>query len=69
MKICYDENITVVTVPYGVWDEEIRQLFISKGFALYEHTVNRPDFANDSLSKGVQGLYTDFLEPDDLEIQ
>lgn len=69
MKICYDENITVVTAPYGVWDEEIRQLFISKGFVLYEHTVNRPDFANDSLSKGVQGLYTDFLEPDDLKIQ
>lgn len=66
MKICYDENIAVVTVPYGAWDEETRQLFISKGFVLYEHTVNRPDFANGSLSKGVQGFYTDFLELDDL---
>lgn len=69
LKICYDENISVVTVPYGVWEEEVRQLYVSKGFILFEHTVNRPDFANGSLEKGVWGFYTDFLAPEDLNVQ
>ncbi len=67
MKICYDENISVVTVPYDAWDEATKQLYVEKGFVLYEHTVNRPDFAEKSLKQGVHGFYTDFLELDDLQ--
>lgn len=67
MKICYDENIKVVTVPYDVWDEETTKLYTSKGFTLYEHTVNRPDWARKSLEKGVHGFYTDFLLEKDLK--
>lgn len=66
MQICYDEHIPVVTVPYDVWDEETKQLYISKGFTLYEHTVNRPDWARKSLKEGVHGFYTDFLSEEDL---
>lgn len=66
MKICYDENIAVVTVPYDVWDDATKQLFVEKGFILYEHTVNRPDFAGKSLEQGVHGFYTDFLKSEDL---
>lgn len=67
MKICYDENIAVVTVPYDVWDEETKKLYLSKGFTLFEHTVNRPDWARISLREGVHGFYTDFLSEEDLQ--
>lgn len=66
MKICYDENISVVTVPYNKWDDETRDLFLSKGFVIYEHTINRPDLARTLMSKGVHGFYTDFLSEEDL---
>lgn len=66
MKICYDENITVVTVPYGKWDEDTKKLYTSKGFILYEHTVNRPDYVRKSLNEGIYGFYTDFLSEEDL---
>ena len=68
MKLCYDENISVITVPYAVWSKEIKDLFTSKGFILYEHTVNRPDYANDSLAQGVHGFYTDFLSAEDIHV-
>ncbi len=67
MEICYDENITVVTVPYDVWDKETKELYASKGFVVFEHTVNRPDFAMKSLEEGVHGFYTDFLSEKDFE--
>lgn len=69
MKICYDENIPVVTVPYGSWDEQAKELFTSKNFIIYEHTVNRPDYASKSLQMGVHGFYTDFLTEEDLNIE
>lgn len=68
MNICYDENIYIVTVPYGDWDQETIDLFRSKNIIIYEHTVNRPDQANEELRRGVHGLYTDFLSPEDLEL-
>lgn len=61
MALCYDENISVITYPYNAWDEETKKLFVSKNFILYEHTVNRPDYADQSLREGVHGFYTDFL--------
>lgn len=67
MKICYDENIAVVTVPYDVWDKETKELYASKNFVVFEHTVNRPDFAMKSLEEGVHGFYTDFLSEKDFE--
>lgn len=68
MNICYDENIYIVTVPYGDWDQETIDLYRSKNIIIYEHTVNRPDQANEELRRGVHGLYTDFLSPEDLEL-
>ena len=69
MNICYDENIFIVTVPYGDWDQETIDLFKSKNITVYEHTVNRPDQANEELQKGVNGFYTDFLSKEDLNIE
>ena len=66
MKLCYQENVPVITVGYGNWNKEIIQKFRDKGFLIYEHTVNRPDEAMEALARGIRGLYTDFLSPDDL---
>lgn len=66
MEICYRENITVITVPYGRMEDTALQAFIDRGFIVFEHTVNRPDDAQRSLQKGVHGLYTDFLSPADV---
>lgn len=68
MNICYDENIYIVTVPYGDWDQETIDLYRSKNIIIYEHTMNRPDQANEELRRGVHGLYTDFLSSEDLEL-
>lgn len=68
MNICYEENISVVTVPYGDWDQETLDLFLSKNITIFENTVNRPDLANEELQRGVHGLYTDFLSQEDLNI-
>ena len=66
MELCYRENISVITVPYGRMDDKALNAFIERGFIVFEHTVNRPDDAQKSLQKGVHGLYTDFLSPADL---
>lgn len=68
MALCYDEQISVITLPHGAWDQETIDLFRSKGFVLYEHTVNRPDEAATSLREGICGFYTDFLQPEDLTV-
>lgn len=68
MQLCYDENISVVTTKYDSWDDETVQFFNSKGIVIFEHTVNRPDFAEQSLTRGVHGFYTDFLSMDDLHL-
>ena len=68
LELCYRENISVITAPQGSLSADAIELFAEKGFILFEHTVNRPDEANKALQKGVYGLYTDFLWPDDLNI-
>ena len=65
MQLCYDENISVVTLPYG-WYSEKWHYFDEKNFVIYTHTVNRPDEMKQLLEKGVKGLYTDFLSHSDL---
>ena len=66
MKLCYQENVPVITVEYGKWNAETIQKFAEKGFVIFEHTVNRPDEAREALARGIRGLYTDFLSPADL---
>lgn len=66
LKNCHAQNIRVITVPQGSWTAETIAHFTEKGFVLYEHTVNRPDEARESLARGIRGLYTDFLSHADL---
>lgn len=67
MKLCYQENVPVITVEYGKWNEATIQKFKDKGFVILEHTVNRPDEAAEALARGVDGLYTDFLSTADMK--
>ena len=64
--LCYEENINVVTISTEALDEEALSLFMNKNIYIYEHTVNRPDKAQNRLNKGVWGLYTDFIAEDTL---
>lgn len=66
LKHCHEQNIAVITVPHGSWSAETIAHFTDLGFVLYEHTVNRPDEAREALSRGIRGLYTDFLMSADL---
>ena len=66
MELCYQENISVITVPHGSLVPEAIDFLTQKGFILFEHTVNHPNEACSALEKGVYGLYTDFLWPSDL---
>ena len=68
-KICNEENIAVITVPYGKMPDEDAALMRDLGFTVYEYTVDRADKANFSLTRGISGFYTDTLSPDDLEYE
>ena len=65
-QICNEENIFVITVPYGEMSDEDAVLLRDLGFTVYEHTVNRADYARQSLERGIAGFYTDTLSPEDL---
>lgn len=65
-QICNEENISVITVPYGEMPDEDAALMRELGFTVYEHTVNRADEARRSLERGISGFYTDALSPSDL---
>lgn len=66
-QICNEENISVITVPYGEMSDEDAALMQELGFTVYEHTVNRVDKARLSLQRGIAGFYTDTMAPEDLE--
>lgn len=68
MGICYDENICVLTIADGAWDEATVRAFAEKGFILFNHTVNRLDHARLFAAQGVYGFYTDFLPETDFPI-
>lgn len=65
-RVCNDENISVLTVPYGTMPEEDAVLLDQLGFTVYEHTVNRADLARAALDRGIHSFYTDCLQPEDL---
>lgn len=66
MSICYDEDISVVTLPYS-WLSGNWHYFFDKNFVVFAHTVNRPDEMKQLFSAGIHGVYTDFLSLTDLE--
>lgn len=69
MEICYDEQISVVTVQSSKWDAETIRYFCEKGFLVFEHTVNRLDYVEYAVERGVYGFYTDFMHEEDLPLE
>ena len=67
LEICSAEQISVVTVPYGSWEQETVDRFLQQQIILFEHTVNDPEMAALSLEKGICGFYTDFLQKSELK--
>ena len=65
-RICNENNVYVITAPYGDIPDEDAAMLRDLGFVLYEHTVNRLDQAEYALNRGISGFYTDFLMPEDL---
>lgn len=69
MNLCLEEEIRIVTVPYGSWDKATVQKFNDAGFYVFEHTVNYTSMTDNGLARGVYGFYTDSLQESDLGIE
>ncbi len=69
LQICLEERIPVATVGFWVWTDEEVNLFREKGIIVFEHTINEVSEAEIALHRGIQGLYTDFLQPYDLPLE
>ncbi len=65
-QICNEENIAVLTVSHGLIPDHDVAMLRDLGFTIYEHTVNRADVARLALARGISGIYTDTLYPEDL---
>ena len=67
LNICRDDNISIVTVPYGSWEADTVQKFLDRGILLFEHTVNLPEEACAAMDRGIYGIYTDFLRVGEID--
>lgn len=67
VQICYEENISVITAPFGDISDTDISILRDLGYTVYEHTVNRIDQIRGSQDRGVSGFYTDFLSDSDLK--
>jgi glycerophosphoryl diester phosphodiesterase len=68
LNLCLEENICIVTVPYGSFDAATVQRFTAAGCLVFEHTVNYTSMTENGLKRGVYGFYTDSLREEDLNI-
>lgn len=68
LNLCAEEEIRIVTVPYGSWDQKAVQRFLDAGCIIFEHTINDVKMASKGLSRGIYGFYTDSLLMEDLAI-
>ena len=66
LNLCLEENIRIVTVPYGSFDKATVQHFTDAGCLVFEHTVNNKKMSDNGLSRGIYGFYTDSLREEDL---
>lgn len=65
-QLCSDQGIPVIALPYGQIPAEYTARMTQMGYTVYEYTINRVDEAHEALGRGVCGLYTDNLVPEDL---
>ncbi len=66
-RYCVNEKIDTITIREKYYDLEIQKIADRYGIFLYLHTINDIDIAKDYIKKGVQGVYTDTIMPNDME--
>lgn len=63
---CEAENIPVITMWHYMPNDEWFELTKPRNLEIFIHTVNEVDYANDWISAGVNGIYTDDIKPEQL---
>ncbi len=63
-KYCMRSGVKFITVSEGVIDSDIIAMWKAMGIRVAVHTVNEADEADDFFNKGVDLIYTDFLQPE-----
>lgn len=63
VEFCKKNDITVVTMPYNWWTEEINGNLHENGLKVYLHTINDENEVRSYIKNGVDGIYTDFVLP------
>lgn len=64
---CKENGIDGVTMWYYWWHDEFAPVAQANDLAVYVHTVNDVEAAAGFVLRGVRGVYTDEIAPDDLE--
>lgn len=62
-----EHGIDAITMKYGQATEDILNIAQCYDRDVYVHTVNEVTEAQDFLDKGVRGIYTDYINPEDLK--
>lgn len=67
-RFCIRNGIKYMTVSTDQIDDETIDLWNSMNINIAVHTVNEYDEASDLLARGVRMIYTDFLEPKEMDV-
>lgn len=62
-----DHDVDVITMPRDRATQDILEIAERYDSDVYVHTVNEVEAAKDFLDKGVRGIYTDNINPEDLK--
>lgn len=67
VNFCVEQHIMGLTLNVDVWKPDYIKISNEGKINVYLHTVNDPTQAKMLLNDGVKAVYTDFLNPKDLE--
>jgi len=68
-RFCNENEIEVVTAPKNCINSNFVTVMKLYGIAVYTHTVNDLEEYKKLKKLGVKGIYTDYLEPADIEMR
>lgn len=66
LRLCQQEDIPVVTAFWSRYSQDTVKLFSEAGVVIFEHTVNTQEALENSLERGVAGIYSDALGLEDM---
>lgn len=64
---CSENGVRTITMYSDLYNDEIRAVLEKYGIEVYLHTVNDVDEAAQLIKNGARGIYTDMINPDELE--